>query len=177
MSRQIAGETGTFILSHVPRGLFPLNSISSFSHRPRNGSRICDRMGNLTRIMIGHAISMYPRHYPPYLCTNSYPNPHHRRPTLVVIFLAIVFILYAYRRRRINRANLAHIQETPSQRESGAAYGGPYGSVGGPTPFSPQRPTPAQNTFNSPYIYNTTTPVRESSLALIFLVHAVDALL
>ena len=80
-----------------------------------------------------------------------------------MVSLTIFFILYyAYRRRLANRANLAHIQQT--QRESRAAYGGPYGSAGGLSPFSPQRPTPVHNDFNTPYIYNAATPVREISL-------------
>ena len=37
----------------------------SSSYRTRDGSRICDGMGTLTRIMIGLAISMYRCHYPP----------------------------------------------------------------------------------------------------------------
>jgi len=70
--------------------------------------------------------------------------------------------LFAYRRRRNRRANLAYIQQV--QPGSGAAaYGSPYNGAGGPPPFSPQYPPPTHNGVNYPYNYDPSSgfaPVR-----------------
>jgi hypothetical protein len=92
-----------------------------------NGYETCDGLSDLARALIGLAF--------------------------FIVFLIVIFSLFAFRRRRNRRANLAYIQQ--SQPGSGAAaYGSPYG---GPAPFVPQYPPPAHNGLNSPYIYDPST--------------------
>jgi len=74
----------------------------------------------------------------------------------IVLFLFLAAMILSFsvycRRRNERRVNLARIQQT--QRGSGAAYGSPYGSAGGP---APQYPPPAHDGLNHPYTYDPTT--------------------
>ena len=78
-------------------------------------------------------------------------NPVHA-PQPVLVALGLILTLFAFRRRRNRRANLAYIQQT--QPGTGAMYGSPYNTAGGPPPFVPQYPPPAHNGVDSPYAYN-----------------------
>jgi hypothetical protein len=65
--------------------------------------------------------------------------------------------MFAYRRRRNRRANLAYIQQVQP------GTGGVYNGAGGPPPFTPQYPPPAHNGLNYPYNYDPSSgfaPVR-----------------
>jgi hypothetical protein len=91
----------------------------------------------------------------------------------VLVFLSVIFTLFAYRRRRNRRANLAYIQQT--QPGSGAAaLGSPYSGAGGSPPFAPQYPPPTHN-GNYPYNYNPNSgfaPVRGHLPLLVFPPHS-----
>jgi hypothetical protein len=87
-------------------------------------------------------------------------NPVHA-PQPVLVVLGIILTVFAVRRRRNRQANLAYIQQT--QPGTGAMYGSPYNTAGGPPPFVPQYPPPAHNGVDSPYVYNPSSgfaPVR-----------------
>ena len=135
-------------------------------HCRNNGVEYCDGLSALARAMIGLALCMYrPHHLPlPLLTRPELPTIGRRlashRPAVLVL-LAAIFTMYVYRRRRVRQSHLAY-----TQRGSASAYG-PYGSPGGPPPFSPQYPPPAHNGLNSPYFYDPATgfaPVRHISV-------------
>jgi len=67
-----------------------------------------------------------------------------------LLFMAVVFGLVGYRRRRFARSNLAYINQTGNPN----AYGNSYGYGGGPPPFGPQYPPQAHG---SPYGYDPAT--------------------
>ena len=99
----------------------------------------------------------------PFDPTRTFIGDGSLRPAVLVL-LAVIFTMYAYRRRRVRQSHLAYVQQ--AQQGSGSAYG-PYGSPGGPPPFSPQYPPPTHNGLNSPYFYDPTTgfaPVRDISV-------------
>ncbi|KAF8489516.1 hypothetical protein F5888DRAFT_1160065 [Russula emetica] len=88
----------------------------------------CDGLSNLARALIGLAFFL--------------------------VFLGVIFSLFAFRRRRNRQANLAYIQQT-RQGSGGASYGSPYSTgAGGPPPFAPQYPPPTHNGVNYPYNYD-----------------------
>ncbi|KAI0275761.1 hypothetical protein BGY98DRAFT_38741 [Russula aff. rugulosa BPL654] len=87
-----------------------------------NGYETCDGLSNLARALIGVAFFL--------------------------AFLGILFSMFAYRRRRNRRANLAYIQQVQP------GTGGVYNGAGGPPPFTPQYPPPAHNGLNYPYNYD-----------------------
>ncbi|KAH9984869.1 hypothetical protein BJV77DRAFT_1035252 [Russula vinacea] len=93
-----------------------------------DGSRICNGLGNLARVMFGLAG--------------------------LVAFLAAAFTFSYCWKQRKRRAEQALAQQT--QRGGGATYRSQYSSAGGPRLFAPQAPPPVHNSLNSPYIYDTT---------------------
>ncbi|KAN0114162.1 hypothetical protein V8E52_006960 [Russula decolorans] len=87
----------------------------------------CDGLSNLARVLIGLAFFL--------------------------VFLSVIFTIFAIRRRRSRRANLAYIHQT-QPGSGGAAFGTPYSGTDGPPPFTPQYPPPSHNGANYPYNYD-----------------------
>jgi hypothetical protein len=68
---------------------------------------------------------------------------------LVLVFLAAIFAMLTYRKRRAARANLAYVQQAQAGAGAGA-YGPQYGP-GGPGPY-PQYPPQAYNVHCRPIL-------------------------
>ncbi|KAI0283245.1 hypothetical protein BC826DRAFT_1060502 [Russula brevipes] len=69
-----------------------------------------------------------------------------------LVFLAAIFAMLTYRKRRAARANLAYVQ----QAQAGAGAYGPQYGPGGPGPY-PQYPPQAYNSNAAPYAYDPST--------------------
>jgi hypothetical protein len=107
----------------------------------------------------------------------SWLSPPQPTTQSVLVFLSVIFTIFAIRRRRSRRANLAYIHQT-QPGSGGAAFGTPYSGTDGPPPFTPQYPPPSHNGANYPYNYDPSSgfaPVRGhfptivSSLTLLLL--------
>ena len=118
------------------------------SHPPRNGVEYCDGLSPAARAGIGLGFCKLPLSLKDGLALTK-EVPH---PPAVFLFLAILFGLLGYRRRRAARANLIYVQQ-PRPGDGGA-----YGYGGGP-----QYPPQAHYDPNSGF-----APVRFLSFRLLY---------
>lgn len=86
-------------------------------------------------------------------------------PSTVFVFLAVLFGILGYRRRRLARANLVYVQQ-PRPGDGAAFDGNPYGyggSGGGPPPQYPPQVHYDPTTGFAPVRFKTTLPFLLSS--------------